>query len=298
MTTSALHAPALDPARESAHAIDTLARYVDNQHGGDLRYFHNQLTRYTRTVERIQALQPAPCRVLDIGSHYLHQSILLKELGHEVHGIDVGLFADAPFIQERAQAFGIRNTAVNALETGDFLPGQEGRFDLIVFTEILEHITFNPIRFWRRVYDLLSPNGMIYVSTPNALRPAAWLRQLLNLFTFRGIGLSVDDIMGNVTYGHHWKEYSAWEIKHYFDRLSHDFSVTTNWYSSDLSQQQGVKTQIKKVLALVPCFRSDIEAVVRCTNLHGFHAKPPELQMQLPPSARAEHRLDQQGGLL
>ncbi len=286
MTTSALHVPAPQPSRESGSAIDTLARYVDHQRGGDQRYFHNQRARYTRTVARIQALQPAPCRVLDIGSHYLHQSILLSEMGHEVHGIDIGLFADAHFIRERAQAFGIRNTAVNALESGDFLVGQEGRFDLIVFTEILEHITFNPIRFWRRVYDLLSPNGMIYVSTPNALRPAAWLRQLLNLFTFRGIGLSVDEIMGNVTYGHHWKEYSAWEIKRYFACLSSDFSVTTHWYSSDLSQQQGVKTQVKKALALVPCFRSDIEAVVRCAGHSGFRAKPPELQMHVPPAAR------------
>lgn len=287
MSTSALHAPALPATSDLSSAIQALTNIVDVQHGGDQTYFRNQLPRYKRTLARIQELRPAPCRVLDIGSHYLHQSVLLSELGYEVAGIDIELFTSADFVQERARTFSISNLTVNALETGDFLNGQEGRFDLIVFTEILEHITFNPIRFWGRVYELLSPGGMVYLSTPNALRPAAWLRELGGLLSFRGVGLSLPEVMGNVTYGHHWKEYSAGEIRRYFAMLSSDFSVETHWYSSDLSGTSGSKTLLKKLLAIVPCFRSDIEAVIRRSGHAGFTARAPELQMQKPASDRS-----------
>jgi 2-polyprenyl-6-hydroxyphenyl methylase/3-demethylubiquinone-9 3-methyltransferase len=271
---SALHAPVL------ASTIDRLSQLVASQRGGDENYFRHQLPRYRRTVQRIAALRPERCRVLDIGSHYLHQGVLLRCLGHEVCGIDIGLFTEADFVKDRAQAFGIDNITVNALEAGSFLPECDNCFDLIVFTEILEHITFNPIRFWRRVYELMAPGGIVYLSTPNALRPAAWSRSLIGLLAFRGIGLSVDEIMGNVTYGHHWKEYSAAEIRRYFALLSPDFSVTTSWYSSDLCDDRGMRTRLKKLLAAVPCFRSDIEAVVRRAGHGGFTARPPRLRMQ------------------
>ncbi len=262
-------------------AVEALAQWVVAQGGGDERYFRNQLPRYRRAMARIQALQPPPCRVLDIGSHYLHQSVLLSQLGYQVTGIDIALFCRAPFVQERALWAGIQNVTVDALEAGDFLPGQDGSYRLIVFTEILEHITFNPIRMWKRVYELLAPGGMVYVSTPNSLRLAAWLRELLRLVSFDGMGLRLDEIMGTVSYGHHWKEYSAREIRAYFKRLSPDFSVATSWYSSDLSQRPAdFKTLLKRLLALAPCLRSDIEAVVRRTGDLGFSARAPELPMQ------------------
>lgn len=283
---SPLHAAAVPAVDHLASATQVLARLVNAQHGGDETYFRNQLPRYSRTINRIQQLCPTPCRVLDIGSHYLHQSVLLSELGHVVAGIDIDLFANADFVRERASTFGIRNMAVNALEAGDFLTGQEGRYDLIVFTEILEHITFNPIRFWGRVYDLMSPTGIVYLSTPNALRPAAWGRELLGLLAFRGIGLSLDEIMGNVTYGHHWKEYSVRELKRYFAMLSSDFSVTTSWYSSDLDHDRGFETRLKKLLAHVPCFRSDIEAVIRLASRTGYAARAPQLRMHKSASER------------
>ena len=224
--SSTSHANA-DSAVAVAAAIDGLGMLVSSQLGGDETYFRNQLPRYARTLHRIQALRPAPCRVLDIGSHYLHQSVLLSRLGYQVSGIDISLFAEADFVQARARMCGIDNRAVNSLEAGEFLSDQKGTFELIVFTEILEHITFNPVRFWARVYELLAPNGVVYLSTPNALRPAAWARAMGGLLRARGIGISVDDILGNVTYGHHWKEYSVAEISRYFAKLSPDFAVLT-----------------------------------------------------------------------
>lgn len=260
------------------HAIEVLSNLVEQQRGGDAQYFEHQRARYAYTLARIEKIQPAPCTVLDIGSHYLHQPILLRQMGYEVWGMDIELFTGAQFVKERSRMFDIPNIAVNVFENGDFLVGQENRFDLILFTEILEHITFNPVRFWHRVFDLLSPNGVVYLSTPNSLRPAAQAKALWNVLTFGGIGLDVEQILQTVTYGHHWKEYSASEVRQYFRLLSSDFRVETTWYSSDLATE-GFKTMIKRFLATIPCFRSDIEAVVRLSGKAGFSARPPSLPM-------------------
>ena len=117
------------------------------------------------------------------------------------------LFAEASFILERAAAIGIQNIGAD-VQSGDFLRGHEGTFDLIVCTKMLEHITFNPVAFWRRVWQLLSDQGMIYLTTPNVFRVRALVKSLLRITKFERLDLPVDEILTVVTYGHHWKEYS------------------------------------------------------------------------------------------
>lgn len=49
---------------------------------------------------------------------------------------------------------------------GEFFPRTELKFDLIIFTEAIEHI--NDINeFLKHANNLLNPNGLIYITTPN-----------------------------------------------------------------------------------------------------------------------------------
>jgi SAM-dependent methyltransferase len=41
-------------------------------------------------------------------------------------------------------------------------------FDIVVFTEILEHLNFHPVPTLRRLSNILSKNGKLYLSTPDA----------------------------------------------------------------------------------------------------------------------------------
>jgi 2-polyprenyl-3-methyl-5-hydroxy-6-metoxy-1,4-benzoquinol methylase len=43
------------------------------------------------------------------------------------------------------------------------------KFDYIIFTEILEHLNFNPVDTFKKLHDLLTRTGVIFLSTPNAL---------------------------------------------------------------------------------------------------------------------------------
>ena len=251
-------------------AMAALSRIVAEQGGGDENYFESQFHRFRYTGARITSLCPKPCRVLDVGSHYLHQASLLRLLGYEVIGVDVPLFTTADFVVERAKMMKIMNVTVTNLEDGDLLGEDKyySMFDLIIFTATLEHITFNPVNFWRRIYELMSDQGKIYITTPNALRPSAMINNFFRLITFTGIGISVKEILGTITYGHHWKEYSRKEIKEYFCTLSSDFNVSISFRNSALPIR-GLKGTLVNTVRLLPFFRPEIEAIVSLSGKTG-----------------------------
>ena len=200
MNKAKITAPEIETALNTAsRAVDSIARALD------VEYF-SHLPRYRRNLSRIADLSSRGSRILDIGSHYLHQSVAMKLLGYNVVGMDVDVFASNPTIVERARRFSIDNRSENNPASGVFLQGEENSFDLILFSEIMEHITFNPILFWKRCYALLKPGGIIYVTTPNSTTLWKMSSVIKNAIFLRGWGTDVTAILSTVTYGHHWKE--------------------------------------------------------------------------------------------
>ena len=50
----------------------------------------------------------------------------------------------------------------NQLESVESLDNLQDNFGLVIFAEILEHITFNPIGFWQKIHQAIQVNGIIY----------------------------------------------------------------------------------------------------------------------------------------
>lgn len=198
----------------------------------DSEYFALHEPRYRHGIERVCAICPRGAHIVDIGSHFLHQASILKLLGFDVLGLDVPKFTTIDFVSQRAQQMQIENVTVPSLAEGSFLEEKKpGELDCVLFTEILEHITFNPIRFWHQVYRLLKVGGIIYITTPNSLRLVNLVSAIKRAVTLSGIGQDIAAIFSNVTYGHHWKEYSATEVVRYFSLLSPDFSLDVSTYA-------------------------------------------------------------------
>lgn len=248
----------------------------------DVAYFIEHRGRFERTLRRMTELAPLPAKVLDIGSHYLHLSLALRAMDYHVVSIDAPAFADQPLMRARAQKGGIDNLAVGRLDDGDFLQEEGESFDAVVFTEIMEHITFNPVLLWRRVYDLLHVGGFVYITTPNSLTPWKMLHVLKRMTTLAGVGVSPEEIMHTVTYGHHWKEYSGDEIRKYFALMSPDFSVeiahfNEDWKTAprDASIKSACREFVRGVAANIPILRDQIEAIVRLDRRTRWLIEPP-----------------------
>ncbi|UZD21371.1 class I SAM-dependent methyltransferase [Algoriphagus halophytocola] len=241
--------------------------------------FHkNRFKRFDRFLDNLKP-KSGNFKVLEIGSHYLHTSILLADRGFQVDAMDVGEFWELDFVKQRGEKYLLNPIIENDLSRLDRFSEVFDEYDLVVFTEILEHITFNPIHFWKRIYQILKPGGLIYISTPNAFAMPSLVRSFKNTVLLKSIGITVDDIMSKVTYGHHWKEYSANEIKRYFSLLSPDFSIAVKPYHYkvyDLKPPFLLFKVLSKIGNLTNAFADDLEVVVSLDRKTQWGIKEPE----------------------
>jgi 2-polyprenyl-3-methyl-5-hydroxy-6-metoxy-1,4-benzoquinol methylase len=193
----------------------------------DIGYLGAHYKRFCVTKEIFESTWPkSRGRVLDIGAHWLHQAVLYAREGYKVTAGDFPGTISQESVQRVAKRFGVDLIEYTDLENAQGLTNlPDNSFDVILFTEIIEHLTFNPIRMWRELYRLLSPGGRIVVTTPNFYSLSGRLWSWQRLRWRMGGGISVDDIIRVPTYGHHWKEYSLRELARYFELLSKDFVV-------------------------------------------------------------------------
>jgi len=195
--------------------------------GTDDGYLRAHWPRFRNTKARFDAGwdKAKGTRVLDVGAHWLHQSLLFALDGYQVTASDFGAQLRHPHVVRLAAAHGIELLGNDDLEhPAAFSHLPDGAFDVILFGEIIEHITFNPVPMWREFHRLLAEGGRIVVTTPNYYAAGAIARRLRRGIG-QGGGIPVDEILAICTHGHHWKEYSRRELVRYFELLSPDFRV-------------------------------------------------------------------------
>ena len=102
---------------------------------------------------------PAPAKVADLAAGEGAFSLILKDLGHDVHAVDASLdnwkLPDIP----------LRQTNLDS-EFSKSLVEESGKFDAVAAIEIVEHLE-NPFRFLRECAGLLKPGGLLFLTTPN-----------------------------------------------------------------------------------------------------------------------------------
>jgi 2-polyprenyl-3-methyl-5-hydroxy-6-metoxy-1,4-benzoquinol methylase len=196
-------------------------------HGGtDLQYLDHHYERFNQTKERLLSHwdRNRGNRLLDVGAHWLHQALLYATDGFDVTALDLPVTLQLANVQALARAHSIKLLPNADLQQPVALREiPDNSFDLVLFTEIIEHITFNPVAMWREIYRVMSPGARLVVTTPNyyALRGRTW--GWGRFFRRFGGGIDVLDILSRNTYAHHWKEYSLRELIYYFCVLSPDF---------------------------------------------------------------------------
>lgn len=142
---------------------------------------------------------PQKQRVLDVGcSSGNFGEVLIHEKGCEVVGLDI----DPPDV-ERAKKK-LTAAYVRNVERDDL--ADLGKFDVIIFADVLEHL-LDPLMALNKVKRLLRPGGRIVFSIPNMAHISVRLMLLKGFFEYTPIGVL------DRTHLHYYDEL---EVKHLF----------------------------------------------------------------------------------
>lgn len=97
-------------------------------------------------------------RVLDVGSNVGLFCAAAKDIGLEPTGLEIsdGLIA---YSRKRFPELEFHSTPLERFEA-------DGMFDAVYCSEVIEHST-DPVGFGRKLFDLLRPGGMLYLTTPD-----------------------------------------------------------------------------------------------------------------------------------
>jgi len=208
----------------------------DKASKGELEYFYFHQSRYEYLLKLLVGFNKE-AKILDIGSAYLHLLMGLKELGfNKLYGADKGGLGVST---KRSKDFNIKINKIDLVEKVFF---DDNFFDIIIFTEVLEHLNFYPGPMFKEFNRILRPGGKFILTTPN-------LTRLNNRIKFL-IGKSIHpNIHYDYSISPHIREYTASELKY-------------------LTEQAGM--QVEKIIYVDFHYPSDLKFVLLTNRLLGW----------------------------
>jgi len=166
----------------------------------------------------LEYLPNHPGRVLELGANPYYLTVLMKkllpyelELANYFHENEDTLCVHEQVLvnQKYSETHVFRYREFN-VETQRF-PYPDGHFDGVLFCEILEHLTSDPVAALAEIHRVLRPGGWLLVTTPNLARYGnivkLWLAQNPS-----------DQYSGYGAYGRHNREYTYPELQRLISR--------------------------------------------------------------------------------
>jgi 2-polyprenyl-3-methyl-5-hydroxy-6-metoxy-1,4-benzoquinol methylase len=122
---------------------------------------------WSKIPEWILALRAshAKANILDIGGGYGTLSAFCGNVieSPSLHAIDfTGEYLSPELIKSKSIDFRVCNIELEEIPWNV-------KFDIVIFTEVIEHLNFNPTPTLNKIRKSLSNNGKIFLSTPDAL---------------------------------------------------------------------------------------------------------------------------------
>jgi len=145
-----------------------LRSYVDEGAEG-YQYFNNHLSRYLVTLEVLPQARPGQC-LLELGALYHHLTpALQKWKGYQVRCTD--LWEGPPRVVRRLTSRSGHEEHLVTVDNFDVhnapWPYPNGSFDVILFCELLEHLSTDPMQVLAEINRLLKDDGLLLLTTPN-----------------------------------------------------------------------------------------------------------------------------------
>ena len=124
-------------------------------------YLDDKEAYFVELLGRVADVAAPGDRLLEIGSAPCQFTLLLDRAGFDVTGIDVDPDRVAPMIDR--YDLDVRRCDVER----DDLPVESNSVDVVLATELLEHLRIDPLHALREFRRVLRPDGVLYLVTPN-----------------------------------------------------------------------------------------------------------------------------------
>ena len=236
-------------------------------------YFDAHYYRYFYTLEALlKVLENSrcdKCKILDVGCIPGHLSHALKKMGHDVYGISYKV---------NKINLGIQIEECNVED--DSFPFEDSLFDVVIFTEVMEHLIKSPVPALKEIHRVLKKGGYLILTTPNQLYIVRRILTLINILLFRSYMGNIDNLkkrfleIDSVYETHHYK-YTIEECKALLRWTNFkiiDYNYLQSWERIRVGERAGktpiyMYTSIKSIIfiitKLIPQLRSNLLVVAQ-----------------------------------
>lgn len=159
--------------------------------------------RYKTLLNIIEQLKlPERSKILDVGCYPLHIFNKLKSRGYDMFGIASE--------HEKVDQYQIVVTNIEK----DKLPYKANTFELIIFTEVIEHMTANPDQYMKEFLRVLKPSGKLIITTPNSVNLKNRMKLLMGQSVYFPLFQLYETTPDNgFMYHRHTREFTLDELK-------------------------------------------------------------------------------------
>lgn len=172
------------------------------------KYFQNHMNRFEWTLNKILSIKGSFEDILEFGANPYGLTILLSEHFKSITVTDFS--REEPYINKVSlktkKNEKLLFDRLNFNVEFDDIPSEDESFDLVICSEIIEHLTTDPMRMLLSARKVLRKNGVMFITTPNSTSYRA-LEWLLN-----GETPNVDPFYRKNVYGRHNRELSMKEL--------------------------------------------------------------------------------------
>jgi SAM-dependent methyltransferase len=174
-------------------------------------YLKVHMRRFVETTSLLKNVVHADMRVIDVGSYGSLVPVLKDLLGVRRITITGPRQPDRPQSEESTLSnsrYGHRYPLrVDRFDLEGPFPYENETFDLVIFTEVLEHIPRDPAHVLSEINRITKSEGWLLLSTPNCASAQSFLNIL------RGKNPNIYPIYTKQpSYDRHNREYVPWEI--------------------------------------------------------------------------------------
>lgn len=176
---------------------------------GKEAYFRLHRHRFEAMLRAIDA--PRGAHVLEIGVNPGHFTQLLVGSGYHVTGVDL----DPSPRQALWDRLGVTVHQTNLEHSA--LPFPDASFDLLVFSEVIEHLVYSPIPVLREFRRVLKPGGRLLITTPNELYFKSRMRAIIRMLLWQSLSTKEEfrhqmSLEGDARYTTHSRTYTMGEL--------------------------------------------------------------------------------------